>query len=72
LPAQVLARGGTGALRDLAIFLSDDHRSVLIFCDYTTSDDPPFSVLKLDGAISEEQFDAEGIAKFLHQDTAIN
>ena len=71
-PSSSTCAGGSGALRDLAIFLADDGRHALVFCDYTTDDNPPYATLPLDGAITEDQFDAAGIAQFLHEDEVLH
>jgi hypothetical protein len=72
LRAQALARGGDGKLRDLAVFLCEDGLHVMIFADYTSSDDSPMAVLKLDGQISEDAFDPAGIAQYLHDDQVMH
>jgi hypothetical protein len=59
-------------LRDLAVFLCDDGTHALIFTNWSTDDDPPMATLKLDGVITEEQFDWTGIAEYLREDAVMH
>jgi hypothetical protein len=72
LRAQVLARGGDGRLSDVQIFLSDDGAAVMVFAEYTTSEDPPHTMIVLDGPITEDMFDPRGIAEYLIEDEVLH